>query len=109
MNVSVAAIHWRQGGGEERHRTHTFSGNFPTLVPPNFCTTQPLGQLFLTADLMIASLMKQSWLCEVRWANVEKQTNAAPPETKKNAERNAFGNGDPYHSTVKSPEAIDVC
>lgn len=34
---------------------HTFSGNFPTLVPPNFCTTHPFGLLFLATDFMLAS------------------------------------------------------
>ena len=30
------------------------SGNLPTLVPPNFCTIQPLALAFLSSDRAIA-------------------------------------------------------
>lgn len=48
------------GGGPERHVSgHTCSGNFPTLVPPNFWTTHPLEQVF-TTDFMMASPIESS-------------------------------------------------
>lgn len=43
----------------------TFRGNLPTLVPPNFWTTQPLGLSFLTRFFMVASPIDSIVVSEV--------------------------------------------
>lgn len=51
VRLSAAVV----GSEQEGNIDHTCSGNLPTLVPPNFWTTHPLGQLFLTTDFILAS------------------------------------------------------